>query len=321
LDTRSASSERTDAQVAVVVLNWNGGDDTLACLESLQASAERPYVIVVDNGSTDDSLSRIEASALADEIVATRDNLGYAAGNNVGLRRALDGQFAVIAVMNNDTVVAPDALELLREQLAGPTPLALSPDIRYFDRSGESWFAGGVVDRGWPRHLQAVELVGDERPLRPSQCLSGCCIVARRETWEQVGPFDPRYFLIFEDSDWSMRAVQHGVELYVVTASTIRHRVSSSFERGPASLLGNYYFVRNGLRFEARYFARHLPRFVVQWLVRPAPGLIRARHGDDLVFRWLGALAFATGRTGRAPRSIHSLAARLAGRTGRQRSP
>ncbi len=203
-------------------------------------------------------------------------------------------------------------LELLLEQLPASGHRAVSPEIRYFDRPGESWFAGGVVDRGWPRHLQPVELAGLEQSLRPSECLSGCCIVARRETWERVGFFDPGYFLIFEDSDWSMRAVRHGVALYVVTASTIRHRVSSSFGRGPASPLGGYYFVRNGLRFEARYFARYLPRFVVQWLVRPVPALLRSGRGRELAFRWFGALAFAAGLRGRAPRVLERLAARCA---------
>jgi len=309
---RSASSERRRPQVAVVVLNWNGADDTLACLESLRASTAPPHVIVVDNGSTDDSVTRIGASGLADDVVRTGANLGYAEGNNVGLRLALEHRFAVIAVLNNDTIVEPDALELLLEQLPASGHRAVSPEIRYFDRPGESWFAGGVVDRGWPRHLQPVELAGLEQSLRPSECLSGCCIVARRETWERVGFFDPGYFLIFEDSDWSMRAVRHGVALYVVTASTIRHRVSSSFGRGPASPLGGYYFVRNGLRFEARYFARYLPRFVVQWLVRPVPALLRSGRGRELAFRWFGALAFAAGLRGRAPRVLERLAARCA---------
>ena len=298
--------------VAVVILNWNGANDTLACLESLKASTIPVHVIVVDNGSTDDSVGKIEASELADEVIAIGVNSGYAEGNNLGLRLALHRRFPVIGVLNNDTIVAPDALELLLEHLPPSEYRAVTPDIRYFDRPGESWFAGGLVDRGWPRHLQPGELGNDKQPLRPSECLTGCCIVARRETWERIGLFDPSYFLIFEDSDWSMRAVQYGVSLYVVTASTILHRVSSSFARGPSSLLASYYFVRNGLRFEFHHFARHLPRFVVRWLIRPIPALIRTGCGRELAFRWLGALAFVARQGGRAPRAVERLAARMA---------
>ena len=297
--------------VAVIVLNWNGADDTIACLESLRRATVLVHVIVVDNGSTDDSLRRIDAAALADEIVPTGVNLGYAEGNNTGLRLALDRGFHMVAVLNNDTIVAPDALELLVEALPASEHRAVSPDIRYLQCPGESWFAGGVIDRGWPRHLQPAELAGDDRALRPSPCLSGCCIVARRETWERVGLFDPGYFLIFEDSDWSMRAVRCGVSLYVVTGSTIQHHVSRSFGQGPVSLLGSYYFVRNGLRFEARYFSRQLSRFAFQWLIRPAPALVRDRRLGELAFRWFGALAFASRLNGRAPWVLERLAERL----------
>lgn len=305
--------EMTRPAIAVVVLNWNGADDTLACVESLRRSTVPIHIIVVDNGSTDDSVPRIRATSLADEIVLTGKNLGYAEGNNRGLRAALDGGFDVIAVLNNDALVAPDTLDLLRGQLPPSEHRAVSPDIRYLDRPDESWFAGGVIDRGWPRHLQPAELVNDPRALRPSQCLSGCCIAARRETWERVGLFDPKYFLIFEDSDWSMRAVGSGVSLYVVTGSTIQHHVSKSLRHGPASLLASYYFVRNGLRFEARYFTRQLPRFAYQWLIRPSPRLARDRKLAELAFRWLGALALAlaTGLSGRAPRAVERLATHL----------
>ena len=149
-------------------------------------------------------------------------------------------------------------------------------------------------------------------PLRPSECLSGCCIVAPRATWERVGLFDPSYFLIFEDSDWSMRSQQVGIELYVDTSSTIRHRVSSSFKGGPASVLGSFYFVRNGLRYEARYFKRFIPRFGLNWIVRPAPRLVRSGHGSELAVRLIGAVAFFARQRGRAPRFVERLAWRIA---------
>lgn len=305
--------------VAAVVLNWNGAEDTIACLESVRGSTVPVRAVVVDNGSSDDSVRRIEGSGLADAVVVLRANIGYAAGNNVGIRAALDEGAEVVAVLNNDTIVDPDAFELMLEHLPPLEPRAVSPDIRYFDRPGESWFVGGVVDDGWPRHLQPEELDGGDAALRPSEVLSGCCIVARRETWERVGLFDPRYFLIFEDSDWSMRAARSDVALYVVVRSRISHHVSRSLTSRPALLLGGYYFVRNGLHFEARYFPRRTLPFAFRWLVRAAPSLVRRGQVAELGFRWLGALAFATGRWGRAPRSVEWLARTLTARRGSPR--
>jgi GT2 family glycosyltransferase len=295
----------------IVVLNWNGGADTLACLKSIRASTISVYVIVVDNGSSDGSAEQIHASGLADDVITNGENLGYAEGNNVGLRVALRSGFETIIVLNNDTVVEPDALELLCDALAPSELRAVSPNIGYFDASSGRWFAGGIVDRGWPRHLQPAEIVESSAPLRRSECLTGCCIGARRETWNKVGLFDPAYFLIFEDSDWSMRAVSAGVALYVVSKSEIHHRVSRSFQDRPTWLLGSFYAVRNGLRFEARYFARYLLLFVFQWLIRPAPSFVRAGRGSEVAFRYLGALAFAMGQSGRAPDTVQRLAERL----------
>ncbi len=303
---------RSLPDIAVIVLNWNGANDTLACLQSLRASTATPHVIVVDNGSSDDSLLRIEESGLADEVLQAGSNLGYAEGNNIGLRRALDQGFSFAAVLNNDTAVEPETFEAILKDSSALRSWAISPEIRHFDCPSEAWFAGGVVDRGWPRHLQKGEFTAIDGPLRRSECLSGCCIFAPRATWERVGLFDPSYYLIFEDSDWSMRCRQAGIELYVDISCTIRHRVSSSFREGPASVLGSFYFVRNGLRFETRYFKRFIAWFMLQWIIRPAPRLARSGRSSELAVRLLGAVAWVVGQKGRAPRAIERLARRIA---------
>jgi hypothetical protein len=301
----SASCNVADA-VGVVVLNWNGADDTLACLKSLRASTVPLQVVVVDNGSRDDSVARINGSGLADEVIETHCNLGFAEGNNRGIRAAIGWRCHTVVVLNNDTVVEPSALKELVKALPPGELKAVSPDIRYYAAPEVSWFFGGTIERGWPRHLQAHE----RDRASGTQTLTGCCIAARRETWEYVGLFDPKYFLIFEDSDWSVRASVHGVRLEVVAASRILHRVSRSFE-GDASLLVSYYFVRNGMRFQWRYFRKHLPRFAVRWLLTPAPSLLRAGRQEELLFRFLGALAFCTGRSGGAGPMTTRLALRL----------
>jgi GT2 family glycosyltransferase len=295
--------------LALVVLNWNGADDTLACLASLRRSTEAVHAIVVDNGSSGSDAAAIRASGLADEVIETGANLGYAGGNNVGLRHALDAGFDAVGVLNNDTVAEPDCFAGVVAQLAPGR--ALAPTIVHADAPGRIWFAGGVVDRGWPRHLQPDELPPGDGPLRPSDWLTGCCIVAPAETWRRAGLFDERYFLIHEDSEWSLRARSRGVELLVATGSTLAHAVSSSFAAGPPSRLGSFYGIRNGLRFEARHAPRKLPRFVLRELVRPtASRLARGRWEPGLGYRWLGLLAFLGGQGGQAPRVVRRLAER-----------
>ncbi|MHA3704359.1 glycosyltransferase family 2 protein [Jatrophihabitans sp. YIM 134969] len=291
-----------NATTAVVVLNWNGGDDTIACLCSLASGDLGVVRYVVDNGSTDDSADRVERSGLADVVIRTGANLGYAGGNNAGLERVLADGFTHVAVLNNDTVVAPRAIsELVATLVARPdaTSAAVSPRIDVED-DGRLWFAGGVVDRGWPRHLQPPEVAGRSGVVE-TDLLTGCALVAHRDVWARTGGFDEGFFLIFEDSDWSVRARSRGVTLLVDHDVTVAHKVSRSFRAPRERRLASYYFVRNGLVFEARWARRHLLRFVLTWIVRPTARAVRDRQLDrDLALRWWALAAALTRRRGPA---------------------
>jgi GT2 family glycosyltransferase len=303
--------------IALVVLNWNGVADTLECLASLRESLAPLYAIVVDNGSTGPDVEQIRASGLADVVIETGVNLGYAEGNNIGLRHALDSVegFEVAGVLNNDTLVDPQCFGTLAEHLdsADGGYRALAPTMLYADNPTKPWFAGGIIDQGWPRHLRPHELDAYDKPLRASEWLTGCCILARTTTWRHVGLFDSRYYLIFEDCEWSFRARREGVELLVATQSTILHKVSRSFTSGPASLLGSFYFIRNGLRFDWAYRRQYLLQFMWHHLLRPTLAEVRRlRWKQELVFGWLGAVAFASGQEGRAPELVMRFAERRA---------
>ena len=293
-------------KTAVVVLNWNGAEDTLACLRSLSnGSSPPPLIIVVDNASTDDSVFLIRQSTLADVVLENRENLGFAEGNNVGIRHALALDVDVVAILNNDTLASAAAINELASLAAWSRQLiAISPIIRYVD-SSDIWFQGGVVDRGWPRHLQADEVqAAHDGKMRETETLSGCCIVADRRVWTKNGLFDPAYFLIFEDSEWSVRARRCGVTLFVAPTVEIAHKVSRSFT-GSTALLAAFYFARNGLRFVRTHHSRHLPRFLVKWVLRPtASAIVRRRPKQELGFRWLGVAAFAVNQSGQAPQWV-----------------
>jgi GT2 family glycosyltransferase len=262
----------------IVVLNWHGRADTLELLDSLAAAdLLDTTVLVVDNGSFDGTLEVVQRRHPTAHCLQTGRNLGYAGGNNVGIRHAMRHGADVIAVMNNDTLVEPSFWPPL--VAAAREGHAVSPDIRYADGSGRSWFYGGTsrpVD-GRPRHLQ-----DDEQPPRSrraaTEILTGCCLVASTRTWRLVGGFDEQLFLIFEDADWSLRARRLGVELLLEPTSRIDHKVSRSLD-GPARGIGDYFFCRNGLVFAARWLGmRGLLTFWADCILRASIRDLRTRR-------------------------------------------
>ena len=268
-----------DSEDAVVVLNFHGRSDTEKCVESLVEGSPEALVVVVDNGSYDGCLEAVSRRWPQVQTLKNRENLGFAGGMNTGLRWALDRGASTVTVLNNDTITPSGALRKLADVARRGN--AVSPAVVYADGSGRVWFAGGTVDplTGLARHLSEPELAalppGDDG-LRPTTTLAGCCVTASKETWRSVGLFDERFFLNFEDSDWSLRASAGGVTLVVDTSVTIQHRVSASFA-GAYSYLGLFYYARNGLLFgrervgttpRQRYrFVRHhvLPVLTATW--------------------------------------------------------
>jgi GT2 family glycosyltransferase len=254
--------------VWVVVLNYNGREDTLALLATLVG--QPATVLVVDNESSDDSIAAVHAAFPAVRTLATGANLGYSGGNNAGIELAMAHGAEVVVVINNDTLVEMDFLSPLVAAVADG-PVAATPDIRYASDRDTSWYRGAVLDRttARPRHLQPHEQSADRDPI-PTGLLTGCCIAASTRTWRAVGLFDDDYFLIFEDSDWSMRAHAAGITTVVVPESRLVHKVSRSF-RGSTD--ATYFFTRNGLRFSRRYLGwRGCARFTRGQIIRPLAG-------------------------------------------------
>ncbi|MCW2530267.1 MAG: uncharacterized protein JWM76_5127 [Pseudonocardiales bacterium] len=257
--------------VWIIVLNYNGREDTLALLATL--AAEPATVLVVDNDSSDGTIAAVQAGFPNARTLTTGANLGYSGGNNAGIEFALARGAEVVVVINNDTLVESNFLQPLVAAVANG-PVAATPDIRYADNFAISWYRGAVLDRttARPRHLQPDEQSAATDPI-PTGLLTGCCIAASTQTWRTVGLFDDGYFLIFEDSDWSMRAQAAGIRTVVVPGSRIAHKVSRSF-RGSTD--ATYFFTRNGLRFSRNYLGwRGCARFTRGQVIRPLAGHVR----------------------------------------------
>jgi GT2 family glycosyltransferase len=240
-------------RVAIIVLNWNGRDDTLACLASLRRLIYPAcQVVVVDNGSSDGSTEAIRAKYSDIPLIETGGNLGYAGGNNVGLSWAIEQGANYALLLNNDTEVAPDFVnELVTVAEASPSVGIVGPTIYYFDRPTVIWSAGGAIDwtRGETRMIGLDEADAGQfgRKPRPVDFVTGCALLVKAQVIRQAGLLDSRFFAYYEEAEWCVRAVKAGFTILHVPPARIWHKISP--EQRAASPQTHYYMTRNRLLF------------------------------------------------------------------------
>lgn len=285
-------------KVFIIILNWNGWRDTIECLKSLSGlDYDNFEIIVVDNASTDDSVPKLKDYFKNYihhySLLTAHSNLGFAGGNNIGIREALNRGADYILLLNNDTVVDRKFLkELVRIGESDKKIGILGPVIYFFDEPERIWFAGGRVN--WLKtkgeHLgynKRVESYSSSDPAlsRTSKkgrgnrevmfstssnnkivdYISGCCLLIKKEVIEQIGLMDEDYFLYYEDTDWCLRAQKSGYRCVPVPSAKIYHKISQSVAKLP-SFYYIYYHTRNGLRMGWR-LGNYLTRTVlVGWM-------------------------------------------------------
>jgi len=236
-------------RATTVVLNWNGGEDTAECLDSLTGVVTDGWshrILVVDNGSTDGSIEGIERCFPGVDVVRNGLNLGFTGGVNRGIEEAVRGGADYVVLLNNDTVVEPDSIgKLISHAEAQGGEAIVTPVIRTLGE-GEIWYAGIRLIRPFGRP-ESIRAVRGPDPY-PVEIFTGCCVVLPVAVLERIGRFDDRYFAYYEDVDLSVRAAAAGVRCWVVPAALVHHKVSRVFgsARAPHSL---YYTVRNNLLF------------------------------------------------------------------------
>jgi len=246
-------------KVTVIVLNWNGLDDTLACLDSL---ARLDYgnlrALVVDNGSRVSPRAAVEKAHAWVEVVENPRNLGYAEGNNVGMRIALEAGAEFVWVLNNDTVVEPDCLDVLvATALVHPRAGTVGGKVLRAGDPDTLWMAWGRVT--WLQSL--IELEGKNRRddgrydlERQVPWIPGCSILFRAEALREVGLFDADYFAYHEDVEWATRAAAAGWQSWYNGHARIFHAVHGS-SGGEQTYVGfrKYLSARNSVLYARRY--------------------------------------------------------------------
>ena len=222
--------------LAVVLVNWNGRDVLPDCFASL-ADARYPHlrVIMVDNGSADDSVAWTRMHHPSVEIIETGENLRWAGGTNVGLRRLRADAFrGHILLLNNDTIVPQGSLgRLVRALEEDPAAWLATPRICYAADPARAWYDGGLVGRwsGWVRHDGIRQLTGNLDPgQRYVEYGTGCALLLRAGVLEKVGELDEGFYFYGEDADYSLRARAAGGRILHVPLSLVLHKVSASLK-------------------------------------------------------------------------------------------
>jgi GT2 family glycosyltransferase len=244
-----------DPNVSIVILTWNGKTDTLQCLESIQKlDYPNHHGILVDNGSTDGTVAMVREQFAGIRIIENGRNLGYAEGNNIGIRYALAQGADYIFILNNDTVVDTGAVkELIAAAREHPDAAVFSPKIYCYDPSNQIMFAGARWDaeRAMLRYIGlGEEEKGHYESLSETEAANGAAMLLRADVISAVGYFDPRFYLIFEETDWSSRVRRHGYKILFVPTAKVWHKGSVSF--GGLTPQYHYYFMRNRLLWTER---------------------------------------------------------------------
>ena len=276
-------------KVSIVILNWNGWQDTIECLESLYQNNYHNYdVIVVDNASNNDSINKIKdycngkikiespffeydnfnkpISVLESNfninwnenilssprkliLIKNDKNEGFAEGNNIGIRYALENLDPdYILLLNNDTVVDKEFLvEMLKVSESNPKIGITGPKIYYYDELNRIWFARGKISwkfcRGLNKGYNEID-EGQYDQVAEMEYASGCAFLIKREVIDKIGLIDKRFFLYFEEIDWTLRASVSGYKSVFVPHGKVWHKISKS-GGGIKGNVGLYYITRN----------------------------------------------------------------------------
>lgn len=278
----------------VVILNWRQPAITIECVQAVQAmDPPAEAILLIDNGSDDDSVTQLQTAFPEIELLALPHNLGFAGGNNYGLRQAIAQGFDYALLLNNDAFPHPNMLGQLLAETAADVAL-LSPKIFYRDHPTIIWFAGG---RQQPQLLELRDTGRgqDDGPsfqqTREVDYLLGTGLLVNLRAAQQVGLLDEQFFMYYEDLDWSIRFRQAGYRLRLVAGAHLYHQVSLS-SGGEDSPPHRYYLARSSILFFARHGRRGRLGAII--LFRLVSGL-KMISRLVLTGRWLSAKAYVRG--------------------------
>ncbi len=243
--------------VFIIVLNYKNLADTVACLASLRKITYNKYrIVVVDNDSRDGSYEHLKEHETDCCIIQSGENRGYAAGNNIGIRYALEQGADYVCILNNDVEAEPDFLTtLVRYMESAPEVGMTGPVVYEFAERDKIQSAGFsiCVGRGSTEPLlqgKTKTALNREKTVEFCDGLSGTCLLVKREVLEKAGLIPETYFLFFEEMEWCLTIWKNGYKLATVLTAAVYHKGSATLKK--TGTLSRYYMVRNQVLFVRR---------------------------------------------------------------------
>lgn len=245
-------------KVFIILVNYNGVTDTLECIKSLESIYYNNYeIVVVDNDSTDNSLDILkEKIGYKHHVISSNKNGGFAFGNNIGIRYALEKGADYVLLINNDTTVEPDFLDELVNSMEKNDECGITTGLilNYYDKN-LVWYAGGEINwnrfYGYHKHenknINRLRLYESEVSFA-----TGCLMLIRSEVITKVGELPEEYFMYYEDVDYCANIQENGYKIYFNPKSIIYHKISatSGESESPFAITWN---TRNRVNFINKY--------------------------------------------------------------------
>ena len=245
---------QSDIQISIITINYNGLANTCALIETIPFNDYPLEVIVVDNASSEDEATLIEQRYPQVKVIRSKKNLGFAGGNNLGIKAAL-GKY--LFFINNDTFLRPQDsnLQHLIDRLESDTKIGMvCPKIRFAWGTCPIQFAGYTPLSRITLRNKAIgsgeEDLGQYDNAHSTPYAHGAAMMVKREAIEQAGMMPECYFLYYEELDWSMMIRRAGYDIWYEPTCTIYHKESQS--TGQESSLRTFYITRNRLLFAKR---------------------------------------------------------------------
>lgn len=233
----------------LVIVNYNGWEDTEKCLQTVEPLISQVKTVLVDNASKEDRCEEMHRRYSWCHVVREPINGGWAGGNNAGLRFALERGADQIILLNNDTTISPDLVrELMDASGSHPGYGILGPVINHMNEPGDVMTDGCLFNRpevpGFFQRLEVPVRSGEPQSITEVDIVNGCCMMVSRAVCEKIGLVDEAFFLIHEESDFCLRAREAGFKCGVINRSLVLHKGSTSFKR-TGQRTQRYYDARN----------------------------------------------------------------------------
>jgi len=234
----------------IILLNYNNWPDTVECIHSLKkCGVNDSNILVIENCSGDDSISRLRSGTPDVKIIQSEKNLGFTGGNNLGIKYALENKYDYAVILNNDTILeGKNSIQVLINEMEKNQGITIGTGrILYYPNKNIIWYDGGklvkwkasAIHFNYRKNISNASL-NDE--IKEIKFVSGCYMCIRLKDFPRLGYMDENFFIYLDDLEYSARAIKKKLKLMYVPEAIIYHKAIGEEKRTPKMI---YYTIRN----------------------------------------------------------------------------